>query len=264
MFKVAILFSLLSGICFVAEPVSLPPTAVAPVFLEFNNVNSIDNSPLANRIENDINEVSGSIVSSYSAEKAASEQLRARLNSAFNLKKITMEEVKISFSDHLVNRLIPHWYGTEWSFNGHTAIPKKGKIACGYFVSTTLRDMGLRLNRYKLAQKSPIDEAKMISCGAVVNTITASNTSTAIQEIGKITQEGISFIGFDEGHVGFLLKKEGELFLVHSNYLYPNAEVCMERLEESNVFKKFLTFHLVDISNNDLLIQRWLKEGDIY
>ncbi len=201
-------------------------------------------------------------IASYNSEKAASKHLRKKLFEDLALKNVSMDAVKSSFTNHLVNRLIPHWYGTEWSFGGHTATPKEGKIACGYFISTTLRHMGLRLNRYQLAQKSPIDEAKMLSCGAEVKTITAKNSELAIQQIDKFTKEGISFIGFDNGHVGFILKQKGELFLVHSNYLFPNA-VCMERIEESIVFKTFSTFHLVEISNNDLLIQRWLDDVEI-
>jgi|GEM_PF-1479191 len=194
---------------------------------------------------------------SYALEKATSKQLRTKLKQDLGLEKITMDGVKTSFTDHLVNRIIPHWYGTKWSFGGHTSIPKTGEIACGYFVSTTLRDMGINVNRYRLAQKSPIDEARMISCGSEITTINAADTASAIQQLDQHTREGLYFIGFDEGHVGFLLKKEGELFLVHSNYLAPVA-VCMQPIETSNVFKKFSVFHVVDISHNDLLIQKWL------
>jgi hypothetical protein len=262
MLKAVSFLSLLVGIFSPLKPMPYPATDTTVVFSDFEKLSSIKNPTIANARELfDHEDVR--LFASYDTEKAASKKLRAELNTAINLKQTAMADVKAAFSDHFVNRLIPHWYGTEWSFSGHTAVPNSGQIACGYFVSTTLRDMGLRLNRYKLAQKSPIDEAKMISCGAVVNTITATNSATALEEINKITQEGISFIGFDEGHVGFLLKKQGELFLIHSNYLYPNAEVIMERIEESNVFKKFTTFHLVDISNNDLLIERWLNDGQI-
>ncbi len=43
----------------------------------------------------------------------------------------------------LLNDIVPHWYGTPWDFNGHTNIPNQGEIACGYFVSTTLRHFRL-------------------------------------------------------------------------------------------------------------------------
>lgn len=251
-------FSLLFSLYYPIEPATNATKVVDGVLIETEHSTSIENQTTSNlnafyKFENFA--ASGS----YDIEKAAGKQLRTELINALTLNQIAMDDVKTAFSNHLVNRLIPHWFGTEWSFSGHTAVPKVGQIACGYFVSTTLRDMGLRLNRYKLAQKSPIDEAKMISCGAFVTTITAHDSITVLEEINKITKEGISFIGFDEGHVGFLLKKEGELFLIHSNYIYPDAKVIMEPIEKSDVFKKFTTFHFVDISNNDQLIQRWLN-----
>ncbi|SIQ63693.1 hypothetical protein [Maribacter ulvicola] len=205
---------------------------------------------------------SDSIVDSYANTKENTDQLRLRLKEDLRLGTISLDHVKTEFANQLVDKIIPHWYGTPWSFGGHTATPNEGKIACGYFISTTLRDMGVNINRYKLAQKSPIDEAKMISCGSVISQVEHDSHEKAFDEIDTLTQEGLYFIGFDEGHVGYLLKREGELFLIHSNYLNP-VSVCMETLKESRVFKRFTKFHLVAISHNDGLLQRWLENGTV-
>ncbi len=199
---------------------------------------------------------------SYADTKADVDQLRKRLNEGLRLGNISFDSIKAEFTNHLVDKIIPHWYGTPWSFEGHTALPNQGKIACGYFISTTLRDMGIKLNRYKLAQKSPIDEAKIISCGSVINSVIQETPEKAFEEIDRLTQEGLHFIGFDKGHVGYLLKRKGELFLIHSNYLSPGS-VCIEPLAESRVFRSFSKFHLVDISNNDVLLQLWLDNGTV-
>ena len=37
------------------------------------------------------------------------------------------------------------WLGTPWDFNGTCETPGSGKIACGYFVSTILRDAGFQV-----------------------------------------------------------------------------------------------------------------------
>lgn len=194
---------------------------------------------------------------SYEVAKADIGELRHLLKVQLKQGQISLDSIKTVFTAHLVDRIIPHWYGTPWSFGGHTPVPKQGEIACGYFISTTLRDMGLKLNRYKLAQKSPIDEAKVISCGTVISKVMEESPEKAIEAIDQITREGLHFIGFDTGHVGFLLKRDGEMFLIHSNYLRPYS-VCIEPIEDSSVFKKFSVFHLVDISNNETLMQRWL------
>lgn len=203
-----------------------------------------------------------SIALSYASAKIDAGQLRLRLKEGLRLGTISFDNIKTAFTNQLVDKIIPHWYGTPWSFGGHTAIPNQGKIACGYFISTTLRDMGINLNRYKLAQKSPIDEAKMISCGSVINKVVQESPEKAIEEIDRLTKEGLYFIGFDEGHVGYLLKRDGELFLIHSNYLSP-VSVCMETLKESRVFNSFNKFHIVAISHNDTLLQRWLDNGSV-
>lgn len=199
---------------------------------------------------------------SYDDAKMSIGQLRKKLGAQFRQGHISIEGVKNEFTTHLVDGLIPHWYGTPWSFGGHTAIPNQGKIACGYFISTTLRDMGLQLNRYKLAQKSPIDEAMIISCGSQIYNVEQKDHVKAFEEIDILTKEGLYFIGFDTGHVGYLLKRNGELFLIHSNYLAP-ISVCIESLKDSRVFKSFTKFHLVDISHNEMLIQQWLDNGII-
>lgn len=203
-----------------------------------------------------------SMAISYAGTKVDSDKLRLRLKEGLRLGTISFNNIKTAFTNQLVDKIIPHWYGTPWSFGGHTAIPNHGEIACGYFISTTLRDMGINLNRYRLAQKSPIDEAKMISCGSVINKIVEDTPEKAFEEIDCLTKDGLYFIGFDQGHVGYLLKRDGELFLIHSNYLSP-ASVCMETLKESQVFKHFTKFYLVAISHNDALLQRWLDNGAV-
>ena len=203
-----------------------------------------------------------SIAESYANTKVNTSELRLRLKEGLQSGTISFDHIKTEFTNQLVNKIIPHWYGTPWSFGGHTTIPNQGKIACGYFISTTLRDMGLKLNRYTLAQKSPLDEAKMISCGSEINKVVQDTPEKAFEEIDGLTKEGLYFIGFDEGHVGYLLKRKGQLFLIHSNYLNP-VSVCIETLKESRVFKRFNKFHLVDISHNDTLLQRWLDNGTV-
>ncbi len=62
---------------------------------------------------------------------------------------------------------------------GHTAVPKEGEIACGYFVSTTLLHMGVPLNRYKIAQQNPLNEAKTYAAGDSVYQFTSYGVALA-------------------------------------------------------------------------------------
>eukprot|EP01034_Spumella_vulgaris_P002667 gene2667-3457_t len=53
----------------------------------------------------------------------------------------------------LIHEHIPkYWGGTPWDFNGTTRTPKQGQIACGYFITNTLVDLGFPIDRVNLAQ----------------------------------------------------------------------------------------------------------------
>ena len=147
---------------------------------------------------------------SYPSLKQAILKTRSRTNRHY----ISEDSLSRLFTKLLVDKIIPHWLTTPWSFIGHTSIPRQGEIACGYFVSTTLRDVGVNLNRYKFAQQLPINEAKTISLGKPLLEIYNTNPASRIQALKDTLSEGIYFIGFDQSHVGYILKKDDELFVI--------------------------------------------------
>ena len=171
---------------------------------------------------------------------------------------IQIDSVGKLFEESLINKIIPFWEGTEWSFEGHTSKPKSGKIACGYFVSTTLQDIGLNLNRYKLAQQSPVNEAKSLALNTEVKEISEASTVENISVIKEYLKEGIHFIGFDENHVGYVLKRNGELYLIHSNYMN-SVGVEIEQIEKSDVFNSYRKFHIVELSTNEKMLEHWIN-----
>lgn len=194
---------------------------------------------------------------------AFSKQLVANTKSLIHPGSITKDSLSGLFSDLLTKHIIPHWLSTPWSFEGHTAVPREGTIACGYFVSTTLRDMGFNLNRYTFAQQLPVNEAKTLSMGKVLIEINNPSTAERIQQLQTHLQEGIYFIGFDQSHVGYIHKKNGELFVIHSNYI--NAEgVVNERIEDSEVFSYYTRIYIAEISTNRDLLKKWLGNEPIY
>ncbi|CAL2103589.1 putative lipoprotein [Tenacibaculum sp. 190130A14a] len=176
-------------------------------------------------------------------------------------KSVNTKETSVLFEKSLLKRIIPFWEGTKWSFEGHTAQPRKGEIACGYFVSTTLQHIGVNINRYKLAQQSPEHEAKILALDTSVINVAESSKEKNIELIRKRLPQGIHFIGFDQSHVGFILKREGQLYLIHSNYL--DGKVGIENIENSAVFSSYLKFHLVELSTNESLLVKWLKGEEI-
>lgn len=191
-------------------------------------------------------------------------EVRLKINSiraGIDTNSISKDSLSCIFTRLFVYNLIPYWYGTGWSFEGHTSVPREGTIACGYFVSTTLKDMGFNLNKYTLAQQLPVHEAMSIQMDSDLLIIQHQSKYDNIEELRKRLQEGLYLIGFDQGHVGFLYK-HSDLFLIHSNYLYSQG-VAIERIEESVVFSNYSRFYIAEISTNYKLLRKWISKEEI-
>ena len=173
-----------------------------------------------------------------------------------------MDKVGSAFETALLNEVIPHWYGTEWDFYGHTDTPGQGKVACGYFVSTTLQHLGLNLNRYHLAQQTPQNEAMSLAAGGEVIEISGKSTAENLTNIKAAIGDGICFVGLGGSHVGFLVKRKGVLFFAHSSYLSPGA-VTIELAEKSPVFCAYDHYYIVELSNNRAFLKKWLNNEQL-
>ena len=166
-----------------------------------------------------------------------------------------LDSTMVVFTDYLITIIVPHWYETKWSFEGHSATPNKGEIACGYFVSTTLRDMGLNLNRYRLAQQGPEEEVASISIDQK-NMITVKNhqLDSVFTILKTKYNPTLFFVGLDF-HVGYLYLKDNQSYFIHSNYI--DGHVMIENTINSKAFRSEKYF-ISNITGNRLLAKKWL------
>lgn len=139
---------------------------------------------------------------------------------------------KQTLLNNIRDSLFVCWYGTEWDFNGITEEPGKGKIACGYFVTTILRDLGVPVKRYKHAQMPSED---MINSLCLKNNITryANEPIPSFVEKMKAKGVGLYIVGLDF-HTGFILNDGQDIYFVHSNYAGKKI-VMSELANESSV-----------------------------
>nr|WP_321221756.1 hypothetical protein [uncultured Psychroserpens sp.] len=154
----------------------------------------------------------------------------------------------------LLNDIVPHWYGTGWDFNGHTNIPNQGEIACGYFVSTTLKHFGFNLNRYKMAQQAGLIEARMLQSNSqlkIFRNVTFEDLKT---KVNSVYDDGIYFVGLDN-HVGYVIGKDEVLYFLHSSYC--DDKVVFELAETSPCFSSNI-YVFAEISTNKKLIKSWI------
>ncbi|MDG1333403.1 MAG: hypothetical protein P8P74_13790 [Crocinitomicaceae bacterium] len=156
------------------------------------------------------------------------------------------------FENYLVNEIIPHWYGTEWDFNGYTAVPNQGVIACGYFVSTTLLHMGINVNRYKMAQQAGLYEAQTLALSEE-NYRTIRGVDSLKVILKRDYSDGIYFVGLDN-HVGYLYIKDQIPYFIHSNYI--EDKVMIEKAFYAPAFESGI-YVVAEISTNEELMERW-------
>jgi hypothetical protein len=157
----------------------------------------------------------------------------------------------------LVNQVFPFWYGTPWDFDGHSNSPGEGVISCGYFVSTTLNHIGFNIDRYKLAQQNPENEALSLSITRDVKYfINISPSELKSYMIQNKEPEGLYFAGLD-CHVGYLLLRNDDLFFIHANYLGEGG-VMIEIAENSEAFKSSV-YYISEITSNDVLVKKWIS-----
>lgn len=161
----------------------------------------------------------------------------------------------------MTDTLFPYWYGTAWDFNGYTDKLGQGKIACGYFVSTTLKHAGFNLNRFKLAQKYSLSIVKSLSSGDSIWSYNGLSSTEFIAKSRQQLSDGLYVVGL-ESHVGFLLYEKDKVFFIHSNYREP-VSVVKERAEESVALSDSRVFVLCSISRNERLLKSWVNGSEV-
>lgn len=146
------------------------------------------------------------------------------------------------------------WLGTPWDFNGTASKPGGGKVACGYFVSTIMRDTGFAVHRIRLAQQP----SQNIILTFVPRHKLQINVGVNYSEYMNLVRKkpyGIYIIGLDK-HVGFLVHNQDGLQFIHSGGLLrrvvDETETDAYSIEKSN-------YRVIgNLTGNDELIIKWL------
>lgn len=148
------------------------------------------------------------------------------------------------------------WLGTPWDFNGTAEGPGAGKIACGYFVATVLRDAGFKVDRYNLARQAS---------GNILHSFLPKNACTRL--VGKpyaefvttlaASEPGIYVIGLDS-HVAFLVVARDGFRFIHSSGAKPWC-VVDESSTEAAVLQRSNWRMFGNLSANPQVLKSWLN-----
>jgi hypothetical protein len=123
----------------------------------------------------------------------------------------------------ICDSMIPCWYGTPWNFYGTSETPGKGTIACGYFVTTIVRDAGLTNQRIKLAQVASEEMIKTLCEKSTIERFSNKSIDEFVLAIKKMGT-GLYITGLDN-HTGFIYNDSLEVYFIHASYITPKCVV---------------------------------------
>ena len=160
------------------------------------------------------------------------------------------------FIDVVIDSIIPYWYGTKWNFYGDTETPQNGTIACGYFVTTVLRDAGVPVNRIKLAQCASEVMITQLVSKKLIKRYSNMALRDFISDI-KFQGKGLYLVGLDN-HTGFLLCDDYGVWFIHSSYVTPG---CVAKQDASNNSILYYSKYKVTgkISSDEAFLLKWVK-----
>jgi hypothetical protein len=170
-------------------------------------------------------------------------------------KEKVLEKARVLFAATLSDSIFVCWYGTGWDFNGTTTCPRSGNIACGYFVTTVLKQAGFNISRTFLAQQASSVMIKAFCPNDKIKTITNHQTQKLFAYM-KTRSDGIFMVGLDN-HTGFIIKKGEAIDFVDADYQVD--KVTREPLEKSNIIKNNGYFMVGDLLHSDATMVKWLK-----
>ena len=152
--------------------------------------------------------------------------------------------------------LAGQWMGTPWDFNGTTQTPRTGKIACGYFVSTLLRDAGFEVERAKLGQQASEIIARTMTTREFMRARSGEPLDTFVDACRK-HPPGVYLVGLDF-HTGYLVNDATDLWFVHAAYGKDAQHVLVEKAGESAYLLNSKYRHVAFLTEDRNFLLGWL------
>ena len=155
----------------------------------------------------------------------------------------------------LDSTIFPAWEGTAWAFYGTSWEPRRGSIACGYFVTTTLHDAGLRLQRTVLAKQASEVLIQNLTSEAYITRYRGVSQVEFVRQ-AQALGPGLYVLGLDF-HAAFLrVHKGGAVQMVHSSFLGPGTVVREAAARSTALPSKYRV--LGKVSADPIFLRHWL------
>ena len=150
--------------------------------------------------------------------------------------------------------------GTPWDFNGTAKGPGAGKIACGYFVATVLKDAGFQVDRYQLAQQPSQNILRSFLAKESCDLKVGAGYQAFASELEK-REPGVYIVGLDT-HVAFIVVSGDGFRFIHSSGSQPWCVVDESRAEAAVLLRSKWRM-LGNLTADPAVLKRWLKAEKI-
>lgn len=196
------------------------------------------------------------VAKAYPKVLAAIDQRRKSYKKEFYENKSTqLLKAQNYLESQLVEEVLPLWLGTEWDYNGTTTTPRSGKIACGYFVTTTLHQVGFQFNRSLLAQQASLYILQSFCKEENIKRIGHNNTKALFNYLNNDNNK-IYLCGLDN-HVGYIIKQDGQWYAFHASGL-PPYQVVKEPLNECPAYLQSQNFFIAPLFKEGYMLSSWI------
>lgn len=170
------------------------------------------------------------------------------------------EDVRTAARGLLVSYL-PHlmrgWSGTGYSYSGTSQEPGKGRIACGYFVSTVLQHAGFGVDRVDLARQPSEQIIRSLVPDEEITRFSRVSRQTVVDKV-RADGPGVYIVGLDT-HVGFLVHEGGEeVTFCHSTRRDWLGVVCEEAVTSPSLRSRYTVLGAL---GHEVMLDAWLA-GD--
>ena len=191
----------------------------------------------------------------YEQARRELERRRVELTAAWRKNPVEVRQhARTTLLSYLENAAFPAWEGTLWNFYGTSTTPREGTIACGYYVTTVLKQAGFHLQRTLLAQQASAYVVSTLARGTRVDWIRPADNAEAVKEIRRRFGDGLFIIGFDY-HVGFLRLDGERAAFCHSSFIEPGSVTC----EDAVAARAFASgTYVVADALNDRVLDDWI------
>lgn len=160
--------------------------------------------------------------------------------------------------------ILPAWLGMPWGLGANSTPLRPHQpdtvIACGYFVSSTLENLGIKLDtRFRFAQAPALHAQRSLAPAPrdlhVFFSVPGDVLASKIAGLG----EGLYIIGLNN-HIGFVDVRGSEVRIVHASYTGAQV-VTDEPLATAEVIanSRAAGYFVTPLLQDDRLVEHWLR-----